>query len=65
MNHVIIDLHGIHVVKTSKTKTLLTGVESDDFIDSEGNLVSVDVDFSLTPEVHDLVKELNVKREEE
>jgi hypothetical protein len=34
MHHTIIDLHVIHVVKTSKTKTLLTGVESDDFIDS-------------------------------
>jgi hypothetical protein len=43
-------------VKTSKTRTLLTGVESDDFIDSEVNLVSVDADFSRAAEVHDLVK---------
>jgi hypothetical protein len=33
------------------------GVESGDFIDSEGNIVSVDSDFSLTVEVHDLVKQ--------
>ncbi len=33
--------------KTSKIRVLLTGVESGDFIDSEGNLVSVDSDFSL------------------
>jgi hypothetical protein len=41
-----IDLRVIHVAKASKTRALLTGVESGDFIDSEGNLVSVDADFS-------------------
>jgi hypothetical protein len=44
-------------VKDSKTRALLTGVTSGDFIDSEGNLVSVDADFSRAAEVHDLVKQ--------
>ena len=35
----------------------MTGVESGDFIDSEGNVVSVDADFSCAAEVHDLVKQ--------
>ncbi len=47
----------VHVTKASKTRNLLTGVQSGDFIDSEGNLVSVDADFSHTTEVHDLVKQ--------
>ncbi len=41
-----IDPRVIHAAKASKTRALLTGVESGDFIDSEGNLVSVDADFS-------------------
>jgi hypothetical protein len=44
-------------VKDSKTRVLLTSVESDDFIDSEGNLVSVDADFSRVAVVYDLVKQ--------
>jgi hypothetical protein len=32
-------------------------VTSGDFIDPEGNLVSVDADFSRAAEVHDLVKQ--------
>jgi hypothetical protein len=48
----------IHVSKDSKTRTLLTGLESDDFIDSEGNSVSVDADFSRTVEVNDLLKQV-------
>ncbi len=44
-------------MKVSKTRALLTGVESGDFIDPEGNLVSVDDDFSRAAEVHDLVKQ--------
>ena len=44
-------------MKASKTRALLTGVESGDFIDPEGNLVSVDDDFSRAVEVHDLVKQ--------
>ncbi len=50
-----IDPHVIHTVKFSKTRVLLTGVESvdRDFIDSEGNLVSVDDDFSRTAEMYD------------
>jgi hypothetical protein len=39
-----------------KTRALLTGVESGDFIDYEGNLMPVDADFSHTDQVHDLVK---------
>jgi hypothetical protein len=52
-----IDPHVIHTVKVSKTRALLTGVESGNFIDSEGNLVSVDADFSRVAEVHDLGKQ--------
>jgi hypothetical protein len=44
-------------VKDSKTRALLTSVECGDFIDSEGNLVSVDAHFSRVTEVHDLVKQ--------
>jgi hypothetical protein len=51
-----IDPNTIRTVKTSKTRALLTGVESGDFIDPEGNLVSVDADFSRAAEVHDPVK---------
>jgi hypothetical protein len=35
----------------------LTGVEGDVFLDHEGNLVSVDDDYSHTEEVHELVKQ--------
>ena len=35
----------------------MTGVESGDYIDSEGNIVSVDNDFSRSAEVQDLVKQ--------
>jgi hypothetical protein len=52
-----IDPRVIHAAKASKTRALLTGVESDDFIDSEGNLVSVDADFSRVAVVYDLVKQ--------
>jgi hypothetical protein len=33
-------------------------VESGDLIDPDGNLLSVDTDFSRAVEVHDLVKEV-------
>jgi hypothetical protein len=52
-----IDPRVIHDVKASKTRAFLTGVESGDLIDPEGNLVSVDADFSRAAEVHDLVKQ--------
>jgi hypothetical protein len=52
-----IDPRAIHAAKASKTRALLTGVTSGDFIDPEGNLVSVDADFSRAAEVHDLVKQ--------
>ena len=52
-----IDPRSIQVAKVSKTRALLTGVESGDFIDPEGNLVSVDADFSRAAEVHDFVKQ--------
>ncbi len=32
-------------------------MESGDFIDSEGNFVSVDADFSRVAELHDLMKQ--------
>ncbi len=35
----------------------MTGVESGDYLDSEGNLVSVDNDFSRAAEVQGLVKQ--------
>jgi hypothetical protein len=35
----------------------LTGVEGDVFLDHEGNLVSVDDDYSRAEEVHELVKQ--------
>jgi hypothetical protein len=47
----------IHDVKTSKTRALLTGVESGDFTDSEGNLASVGADCSRAAEVHELLKQ--------
>jgi hypothetical protein len=47
----------IHTSKASKTRALLTGVESGDYIDSEGNIVSVDNDFSLTAQVQGLVNQ--------
>ncbi len=60
-----IDPHVIHVVKVSKTRALLTGVESVDLIDPEDNLVSVDDDFSRVAEVHNLVKQtLNIEMKE-
>ncbi len=43
-----IDPRVIHDVKASKTRAFLTGVESGDLIDPEGNLVSLDDDFSRT-----------------
>jgi hypothetical protein len=52
-----IDPRVIHAEKASKTRVLLTGVESGDFIDFEGNLVSVDVDFSRDAKVYGLVKQ--------
>jgi hypothetical protein len=55
--HVLRATKALRDMKASKTKTLLTGVESVDSIDSEGNLVSVDTDFSRDVEVHDLVKQ--------
>ena len=41
----------------SKVRALLTGVEICDFIDSEGNIVSVDADFSRAAEVQELVRQ--------
>ncbi len=41
--------------KENKARTLLTGVEGDVFLDHEGNLVSVDDDYSLDEEGHELV----------
>ena len=35
----------------------MTGIEDDVFLDHEGNLLSVDDDYSHVEEVHDLVKE--------
>jgi hypothetical protein len=35
----------------------MTGVESGNYLDSEGNVVSVDNDFSRAAEVHGLVKQ--------
>jgi hypothetical protein len=46
----------VHAAKASKTRALLAGVESGDYIDSEGNIVSVDNDFSRAAEVQGLVK---------
>ena len=43
----------IHASRDSKARALLTGVESGDFIDSEGNHVSVDADFAR----YELVKQ--------
>ncbi len=42
--------------KEIKTRALLTGAEGDVFFDHEGNLVSVDDDYSRAEEVHELVK---------
>ncbi len=49
--------HGPRFHKENKTRTLLTGIEDDVFLDHEGNLLSVDDDYSHVEEVHDLVKE--------
>ena len=35
----------------------MTGLEGDVFLDHEGNLVSVDDDYSRAEEVHELVKQ--------
>ncbi len=51
-----IDPSVIHVAKASKTRAFLTGVESGDYLDSEGNIVSVDNDFSHVAEVQGRVK---------
>ena len=51
-----IDPRVIHAAKASKTRALMTGVESGDYLDSEGNIVSVDNDFSRADEVQGLVK---------
>ncbi len=52
-----IDPRVIHAAKASKTRALMTGVESGDYLDSEGNIVSVDNDFSRAAEVQGLVKQ--------
>jgi hypothetical protein len=44
--------------RASKTRAFLTGVESGDYLDSEGNMVSVDNDFSRAAEVQGLVKKV-------
>jgi hypothetical protein len=40
----------------------LTGVEGDVFLDHEGNLLSVDDDYSHTEESHELVKQAFISR---
>jgi hypothetical protein len=52
-----IDLRVIHAAKVSKTRALITGVESGDYLDSEDNIVSVDNDFSRDAKVQGLVKQ--------
>jgi hypothetical protein len=48
---------GPRFLKENKSRALLTGVEGDVFLDHEGNLVSVDDDYSRAEEVHELVKQ--------
>ncbi len=43
--------------KENKARAFLTGVESDVFLDHEGNLVSVDDDDSRADEVHELLEQ--------
>jgi hypothetical protein len=52
-----IDPRVIHAAKASKTRALMTGVESGDYLDSAGNIVSVDNDFSRAAEVQGLEKQ--------
>ena len=52
-----IDPRVIHAEKASKTRALMTCVESGDYLDSAGNIVSVDNDFSRAAEVQGLVKQ--------
>jgi copper(I)-binding protein len=47
----------LHTYKTNITGKKMSDCSSVDFIDSGGNLVSVDSDFSRDAEVHNLVKQ--------
>jgi hypothetical protein len=59
----------IHAAKASKTRALMTGVESGDYLDSEGNIVSVDklrlrLNIRIRKKLLELSSpDLNVRRE--